>query len=82
MNNEAARWHAIKTCDVKAAGTFIYGRDSDRIYHSPICRNRPANRDDLKFFDTPGAARKQGFRACDDCYPDQTGWLIGASRWM
>ncbi|WP_158617385.1 Ada metal-binding domain-containing protein [Falsigemmobacter faecalis] len=82
MSNENSRWLAIETCDGKAAGTFVYGRDSDKIYHSPICRTRPTNCDDLKFFDTPDGARQQGFRVCDDCYPDQAGWLVGASRWV
>ncbi|WP_111429860.1 Ada metal-binding domain-containing protein [Rhodobacteraceae bacterium DSL-40] len=81
MCDDESRWRAIETCDVKAAGTFVYGRDADRIYHSPICRTRP-ERDGVRFFDTPEAARQQGFTPCKDCYPDQAAWLAGASRWM
>lgn len=72
INDE--RWRAIEACDVKAAGTFLYGRDSDQIYRSPICRNQ-SQRDDVRFFDTPEAAWEQGFRTCCDCYPDQVAWL-------
>lgn len=41
----------------------------------------PQNRNDLKFFDTKDAAQQQGGKACEDCSPDQAGWLVGASRW-
>ena len=75
------RWKAIEICDVKAAGAFVYGRESDQIYHSPICRNRP-RRDEIRFFDTPEAAWRQDFKACNNCYPDQAAWLVGVSRWV
>lgn len=81
MSIDDLRWRAIEVCDVKAAGTFVYGQDSNGTYHSPICRIRP-HRDGIRFFDTPEAAREQGFSACNGCYPDQAGWLAGASRWM
>ena len=81
MSIDDQRWRAIEVCDVKAAGSFVYARDSEGVYHSPICRNRP-HRDGIRFFDTSEAARQQGFKACNDCYPDQAGWLAGASRWM
>lgn len=81
MSINDQRWKAIEICDVNAAGTFVYGRESDQIYLSPICRNRP-RRNEIRFFDTPEAARQQGFRACNDCYPDQAAWLVGASRWI
>lgn len=75
------RWQAIEAGDVKAAGTFVYGRECDQIYHSPICRHRP-QRDGVRYFDTPEAAQQQGFKACGDCYPDQATWLVAAGRWM
>lgn len=81
MSIDDERWHAIEACDVKAAGTFVYGSENDGNYHSPICRNRP-HRNEVRFFDTPEKARHEGFRACNDCYPDQAAWLAGASRWM
>lgn len=81
MSINDQRWKAIKISDVKAAGAFVYGRESDQIYHSPICRNRPSP-DEIRFFDTPEAARQQGIKACNDCYPDQAVWLVGVSRWM
>lgn len=41
MSIDDQRWRAVEVCDLSAAGTFVYGRDSDQIYHSPLCRNRP-----------------------------------------
>lgn len=82
MSNDDLRWKAIEACDVRTAGTFVYSRDADGLYHSPLCRLRPANRAGIQFFDTPEAARENGFTACRECYPDQAGWLVGASRWM
>lgn len=82
MTNDDPRWRAIELCDVCAAGTFVYSRTPDGAYHSPMCRNRPASRDGIRFFDTPEAARQQGLTACHDCHPDQAEWLVGACRWM
>ena len=82
MNAGDLRWRAIEVCDVNAAGTFVYGRFTDGLYHFPICHARPANRDGIRIFDTTKQARQQGFKACSDCYPDQAPWLVGAGRWM
>lgn len=57
MNNDDLRWRAVEIGDVRAAGTFVHGRDSDGIYHLPICCRRPS-RDEIGFFDTPVAARR------------------------
>lgn len=82
MRNNDLRWKAIEVCDVRAAGTFVYACGADSLYHSPICRLRPTDRAGIQFFDTPEKARENGFTACLECYPDQAGWLVGASRWM
>lgn len=71
---DGLRWQAIESCDVRAAGRFVYGREADGLYHSPICSLRPAQRTGILFFDTPKAAQAQGFEACSECYPDQAGW--------
>lgn len=76
------RWQAVESCDVRAAGRFVYGRKADGLYHSPICRQRPVQREGIAFFDTSDAAREQGFKPCGECYPDQAEWLVGACRWM
>ncbi|MFV0382582.1 Ada metal-binding domain-containing protein [Paracoccus sp. (in: a-proteobacteria)] len=52
----------------------MYGRESDQLYHSPICRNRP-RRDEIRVFDTPEAARQMGCRACGIATPiRRRGW--------
>lgn len=82
MTDDDQRWRAVEIGDTRSAGTFLYGREADGLYHSPVCRNRPDNRDGIRFFDTPGTARHQGFKACRDCHHDQAEWLTGAGRWM
>ncbi len=82
MTKNDLRWQSIQTCDTQAAGTFVYGNKADGLYHSPLCRRRPTDRDDVQFFDTPDEARKHGFKACHACSPDRADWLVGASRWM
>lgn len=82
MSENELRWEAIKGCDVRAAGTFVYGRMEEGTYHSPICRRRPDERAEVLFFDSAEAAREAGFKPCGECYPDQAGWLVGACRWM
>lgn len=82
MTEAEQRWHAIETCNVQAAGKFVYRRKSESIYCSPICRKRPREAGDVELFDTAANARSHGYTPCPDCYPDQDGWLIGAARWM
>ena len=72
---DECRWNAIQRCDVRAAGTFVYGRVSEGSYHSPICRQRPGDREEVVFFDTAEAASEAGLTPCSQCYPDQAGWL-------
>jgi len=79
---DECRWNAIQRCDVRAAGTFVYGRVSEGSYHSPICRQRPGDREEVVFFDTAEAASEAGLTPCSQCYPDQAGWLVAASGWM
>ncbi|MFA5539594.1 MAG: Ada metal-binding domain-containing protein [Gemmobacter sp.] len=81
-DTEDLRWQAVENCDVRAAGCFVFGRHATGVYCSPLCRIRPVRRGDVTFFDTPEAAREAGFQSCGECYPDQAGWLAGASRWM
>lgn len=81
-DSDDLRWQAVAAGDMRAAGRFVYGRAADGTYHSPICRQRPADRDGITFFDTAAAARADGFTPCADCHPDQAGWLVGAGRWM
>jgi len=82
MSADEMRWNAIQRCDVRAAGTFVYGRVAEGTYHSPICRRRPRYRAEIMFFDTAEIAREAGWTPCSECHPDQAGWLVAASRWM
>jgi AraC family transcriptional regulator of adaptative response / DNA-3-methyladenine glycosylase II len=50
---------------------FIVGVLSTGIYCLPTCRARRPNPRNVRFFDSPQAARKAGLRACKRCRPDQ-----------
>lgn len=81
MDRDDLRWQAIVNCDVRAAGTFVYGRSAGGLY-PPLCRSRSAGQAGIVSFDTPTAAQAQSYRACGECHPDQVGWLVEASCWM
>ena len=66
-----ARWKALAERDSAADGSFVYGVTSTGVYCRPSCPSRRPRADRVKFFDTGGDARQQGFRPCKRCKPDQ-----------
>ena len=68
---DTVRWQAVAARDVSAVGQFVYGVRSTGIYCTPACSARPAGPESVRFFDTPEQARRNGFRACKKCDPDQ-----------
>lgn len=62
-------WKAVQTSDARFNGAFVYGVDSTHIYCKPSCSSKLPKRENVKFFDSPPAAEKQGFRACLRCRP-------------
>lgn len=65
-----ARWWAVLARDRRADGLFWYGVVTTGIYCRPHCPSRPAKRQNLRFFATPGEARAAGLRPCRRCDPD------------
>jgi len=66
-----ARWKALAARDAAADGTFVYGVTSTGVYCRPSCPSRRPRADRVRFFDTGADARKDGFRPCKRCTPDQ-----------
>jgi AraC family transcriptional regulator of adaptative response/methylated-DNA-[protein]-cysteine methyltransferase len=66
---DAARWQAVVGRDRSADGQFWYGVVTTGIYCRPHCPSRP-KRDNVRFFETPAAARRAGLRPCRRCRPD------------
>ncbi len=68
---DAARYRAFETRDAGAEGHFIVAVKTTGIYCRPGCPARPPKRENVEFFDTIGAARAAGYRACLRCKPDE-----------
>ncbi|KAL2826024.1 hypothetical protein BJY01DRAFT_229976 [Aspergillus pseudoustus] len=58
----------------KANHAFIYGVVSTKVYCRPTCTARLARRANVIFFDTSAEARREGFRPCKRCRPDEGGF--------
>ncbi len=63
------RWQASLIRDRSADGRFFVGVVTTGIYCKPSCPGRP-KRQNVRFFETPMAAREAGLRACKRCKPD------------
>ena len=65
------RWQAVATSDKDHDGAFVYAVTSTGIYCRPSCASRRPKRQNVRFFELPGAAEAAGYRACRRCLPDQ-----------
>ena len=66
-----SRWTAVLNRDPSADGAFVFAVRSTGVYCRASCparRPRPAN---VRFFVTPAAAERHGFRPCKRCRPHQ-----------
>ncbi len=64
-------WQAVQTNDARFDGAFVLGVRTTGIYCRPSCRARLPRRENVDFFASADAARKNGFRACKRCRPDE-----------
>jgi AraC family transcriptional regulator, regulatory protein of adaptative response / methylated-DNA-[protein]-cysteine methyltransferase len=64
-------WRATMSRDTRADGTFVLAVRTTRIYCRPSCPARRPLRRNVIFFRTHEEARKQGFRPCLRCKPDE-----------
>lgn len=70
-----ARWSAVSQRDPAAHCSFIYGVKTTRIYCRPTCTARLARRANVVYYDTTEQARRDGFRACQRCKPDDVAFF-------
>ncbi len=68
MNNPEM-WKAVLARDASRDGTFVFAVRSTGIYCRPSCPARRPRREQVKFFQVPEAAEREGFRACRRCHP-------------
>jgi AraC family transcriptional regulator of adaptative response/methylated-DNA-[protein]-cysteine methyltransferase len=70
---DAQRWAAIVRREPGADGIFYYAVRTTGVYCRPSCGARRALRTNVRFFDSPAAAERAGFRACRRCHPTGAG---------
>jgi AraC family transcriptional regulator of adaptative response/methylated-DNA-[protein]-cysteine methyltransferase len=66
-------WKAVQARDAGANGTFYFGVLTTGIYCKPSCAARRALRKNVRFYETPEAAEREGLRACLRCRPGEKG---------
>ncbi len=64
---------AVRRRDWAFDGGFVYAVATTGVYCRPSCAARPARRENIRFFGTPEAAEREGYRACKRCRPDRFG---------
>ncbi|KAA0220392.1 MAG: methylated-DNA--[protein]-cysteine S-methyltransferase [Phycisphaerae bacterium] len=67
-----SRWRAVRDRDDRADGAFIFAVRTTGVYCRPTCRSRRPLRRNVRFFETAADARREGFRPCKRCAPDDT----------
>ena len=69
--DEERRWKAVAARDASFDGRFVFAVRSTKIYCRPSCPARRPRRDQVRYFETPQAAERAGFRACRRCQPQE-----------
>ncbi len=62
-------WRAVTERDARYDGRFVYAVTSTGIFCRPSCASRRPRRDRVRFFASPAAAERAGFRPCERCRP-------------
>jgi AraC family transcriptional regulator of adaptative response/methylated-DNA-[protein]-cysteine methyltransferase len=62
-------WNAALRRDPAFDGRFVFGVVTTGIYCQPSCPARRPLARNVRFFDAPDAAEREGFRACKRCRP-------------
>jgi AraC family transcriptional regulator of adaptative response/methylated-DNA-[protein]-cysteine methyltransferase len=62
-------WRAVETRDASHDGRFVFGVTTTGVYCRPSCAARPALRRNVRFYESPAAAERDGLRPCLRCRP-------------
>ena len=68
---DSERWQAVLERRREADGRFVYAVQTTGVFCRPSCASRRALRKNVRFFDSPEAAQRAGFRACLKCAPER-----------
>jgi AraC family transcriptional regulator of adaptative response/methylated-DNA-[protein]-cysteine methyltransferase len=66
-----ARYDAFVRRDRSRRADYVMAVTTTGVYCRAGCPARTPKRENVRFFDTPDAARAAGFRACKRCRPDE-----------
>lgn len=71
FNTDQQRWQAVTERDARADLAFVYSVKTTGIYCRPSCGARRARRENVRFYATPAAAERAGYRPCKRCRPNR-----------
>jgi AraC family transcriptional regulator of adaptative response/methylated-DNA-[protein]-cysteine methyltransferase len=66
-------WEAVQKRDAQLDGRFFFGVATTGVYCRPSCPARRPLRKNVRFYETPSDAERDGLRACLRCRPLATG---------
>lgn len=69
MLNEQMCWDAVSGKDRNQDGKFVFGVMTTGVYCRPSCPGRRPLRKNVRFYETPAEAERDGLRACLRCRP-------------
>jgi AraC family transcriptional regulator of adaptative response/methylated-DNA-[protein]-cysteine methyltransferase len=72
IETDEDRYDAFVRRDRARRADFVMAVTTTGVYCRAGCPARTPRRENVRFFDTPEAARGAGFRACKRCRPDET----------
>lgn len=64
-------FNALVERDIRVDGRVFFAITSTGIYCRPVCPARKPLRKNVRFYLTPAAAERAGFRACKRCHPKE-----------
>jgi AraC family transcriptional regulator, regulatory protein of adaptative response / methylated-DNA-[protein]-cysteine methyltransferase len=65
-------WNAVQARDRRQDGSFYFGVVTTGVYCRPSCPSRHALRQNVRFYETPAEAERDGLRPCLRCHPLET----------
>src|SRR6476620_1572200 len=71
MLDERQCWEAVLTRDARQDGRFYFGVVTTGVYCRPSCPARRPRRENVRFYEAPEAAERDGLRACLRCHPTE-----------
>lgn len=69
MLNMDECWEAVRTRDASQDGRFYFGVLTTGVFCRPSCPARPPRRENVRFYESPRQAERDGLRACLRCRP-------------